>query len=699
MVMRGGKRKGVRYFGPVRPRLRHPRHARPPAAHVPAAHVLATHKFEPPRALRAAVPAVPHREVLGSVRRRDRARRRTTQLVEDLLEFLDGETDAVVQRLDGEMQAAAERAGVRAGGPAARPAQPASEGDREAADGRRPQRGPRRDRRRRGRARGRGAGVLRAQGPGASAARASCSTRSRTSTAGELIDTRPRGPLRRARRTGVPKPVLVPAEPEDIDLYEEWLSQQRGSQVADPGARSAATSDAARDRRPATPARSSSATACAGRATTTAGRKALNELQDHLGLPERPAAHRVLRHEPHPGQRLRRLDGGARGRPAEEVASTARFKIKSGQGNDDFAAMEEVLTRRLTAYLAEREAAASSGAAGKFAYPPQLLLVDGGKGQLSVAVRVLEELGLADEIPVAVAREAVRGGLRARAGRPDPPPAAVRGARTLLQRIRDEAHRFAITYHRELRDKRMTKSVLDDIAGLGDVRKKRLVKELGGVKAVDRRRARASSASSVAAGPGRGRPRPRQDPRGPLPAGEPCRRACSASLGDAGVAKWWQDGFTARRRPRVRRQMLPLAIRTHLAGAADVLDIGCGDGPGDAPRRRRCGATRWRSGSTRRPRRSRWPRSAAAERSTRRAGAAGLPFRDGAVRRRGGVPRVRAHRRRRRGDRRGGPGCSRPGGRFLFFLNHPLLADPEQRVDRRSDPRPARAVLAHRAAT
>src|SRR3546814_20214989 len=76
-----------------------------------------------------------------------------------------------------------------------------------------------------------------------------------------------------------------------------------------------------------------------------------------------------------------------------------RFKIKGGQGNDDFAAMEQVLTRRLTAYLIERERPVTEGA-GKFSYPPQLLLVDGGTGQLSVATRVREELGLAEEITV-----------------------------------------------------------------------------------------------------------------------------------------------------------------------------------------------------------------------------------------------------------------------------------------------------------
>ena len=77
-----------------------------------------------------------------------------------------------------------------------------------------------------------------------------------------------------------------------------------------------------------------------------------------------------------------------------------RFKIKGQQGNDDFAAMEEVLTRRLSAYVEDRDKPVAERG-GRFSYPPQLLLVDGGKGQLGVAVRVLEELGLDEEIPVA----------------------------------------------------------------------------------------------------------------------------------------------------------------------------------------------------------------------------------------------------------------------------------------------------------
>jgi excinuclease ABC subunit C len=159
-----------------------------------------------------------------------------------------------------------------------------------------------------------------------------------------------------------------------------------------------------------------------------------------------------------------------------------RFKIKGGQGNDDFAAMEQVLTRRLTAYLAERRRPPSE-APTKFAYPPQLLLVDGGKGQLSVAVRVLEELGLDEEIPVASLAKRFEEVYVP--GQADPIRLPRQSeALYLLQRIRDEAHRFAITYHRQLRGQRMTQSVLDDVPGLGEVRRKRLLKELGGVTKV-----------------------------------------------------------------------------------------------------------------------------------------------------------------------------------------------------------------------
>ncbi len=209
--------------------------------------------------------------------------------------------------------------------------------------------------------------------------------------------------------------------------------------------------------------------------------KALTSLQEALRLPASPLRIECydmshLQGTDYVGSMVVMEDGIPR--PQEY----RRFKIRTVDQNDDFAAMGEVLTRRLKAYLAERSKPVDERRR-RFAYPPQLLLVDGGKGQLGVAVRVLEELGLDKEIPVAsLAKQFEEVYLP---GRSDP----VRIPRTsealyLLQQIRDEAHRFAITYHRNLRGKRMTASLLDGIPGLGPTRKQRLVKELGGAKAV-----------------------------------------------------------------------------------------------------------------------------------------------------------------------------------------------------------------------
>ena len=279
---------------------------------------------------------------------------------------------------------------------------------------------------------------------------------------------------------GIPKAVLVPVEIEEAALYEEWLSSLRGSKVTvrvpQRGEKRELQETVTRN------AREEFVRHRLRRAADHNSRaKALNELQDHLGLPEAPLRIECydmshISGSDYVGSMVVMEDG------LPKKSEYRRFKIQGDQGNDDFAAMEQVLTRRLTAYLAERRRPVGE-APGKFSYPPQLLLVDGGKGQLSVAVRVLEELGLAAEIPVAsLAKRFEEVYLP---GRADPVRLPRQSeALYLLQRIRDEAHRFAITFHRELRAKRMTTSVLDGIRGLGDVRRKRLVKELGGVKAV-----------------------------------------------------------------------------------------------------------------------------------------------------------------------------------------------------------------------
>jgi len=209
--------------------------------------------------------------------------------------------------------------------------------------------------------------------------------------------------------------------------------------------------------------------------------RALNALQDALDLPEAPLRIECydmshLQGTDYVGSMVVMEDGLPR--PAEYK----RFKVRTVPGNDDYAAMEEVLTRRLQAYLGEKELPVADRKR-HFSYPPQLLLVDGGKGQLNVAVRVLEELGLEDEIPVAaLAKQFEEVYLPGQAD----PVRVPRGSEALylLQRVRDEAHRFAVSYHRQLRGKRMTTSVLDGVPGLGPARRKRLVAELGSIKAV-----------------------------------------------------------------------------------------------------------------------------------------------------------------------------------------------------------------------
>ncbi len=281
---------------------------------------------------------------------------------------------------------------------------------------------------------------------------------------------------------GVPREVLVPAEPEPDELaaLEAWLSEMRGSKVT---VRRPQRGDKRRLQETVTANAKEEFTRHRLRRASdhNARARALTALQDALDLPEAPLriecydmAH--LHGTDYVGSMVVLEDG------LKNPREYRRFKVRGVAGNDDYAAMEEVLTRRLTALLNERELPVGERRR-KFAYPPQLLLVDGGKGQLNVAVKVVEELGLEGEIPVAgLAKQFEEVYVP---GRDDP----VRIPRTsealyLLQTVRDEAHRFANAYHRSLREKRMTRSVLDDIPGLGEVRKKRLTKELGGATAV-----------------------------------------------------------------------------------------------------------------------------------------------------------------------------------------------------------------------
>ncbi|RZP40739.1 MAG: excinuclease ABC subunit UvrC [Acidimicrobiales bacterium] len=278
---------------------------------------------------------------------------------------------------------------------------------------------------------------------------------------------------------GMPKNVFVPALPEKKSLYEEWLTQRRGSRVEiripQRGDKRALHETATKN------ARESFTRHRLKRGTDHNSRaKALEELQRYLELPNAP-----LRIECYDMSHLQGTDYVGSMVVLEDAlprkSEYRRFKVRTVEGNDDFAAMEEVLSRRFKNYLDEREL--PSAEVTKFAYPPQLLVVDGGKGQLGVAVRVLDSLGLREEIPVvALAKQFEEVFLPGRSA----PIEIQRGSEALylLQRIRDESHRFAISYHRQLRNKRMTRSVLDDIPGLGDARRKRLIKEFGGVRKI-----------------------------------------------------------------------------------------------------------------------------------------------------------------------------------------------------------------------
>jgi excinuclease ABC subunit C len=288
--------------------------------------------------------------------------------------------------------------------------------------------------------------------------------------------------------TEVPRRILVPELPADQDLLESWLHTVRAGPV-----------DVAVPQRGAKRALQETVTRSAQEdlarhrlrraADHNARSKALTELQAALGLREAP-----LRIECFDMSHLQGTDYVGSMVVLEDGlikrSDYRRFKVKTVKGNDDYAAMEEVLTRRLMA-LKEPPPGPSDHSTPdgerprprRFAYRPNLLLVDGGKGQLGVAERVVHELGLADQVELASLakqfEEVYRPG--------SPEPVRLRrgsDALYLLQRIRDEAHRFAITFHREKRGQRMTKSVLDGIPGLGPARKARLVKELGGVNAV-----------------------------------------------------------------------------------------------------------------------------------------------------------------------------------------------------------------------
>jgi excinuclease ABC subunit C len=245
---------------------------------------------------------------------------------------------------------------------------------------------------------------------------------------------------------------------------------------------------------------------------------ALQELQDALGLFEAP-----LRIECYDVSNLQGSevvasmvvfeDGLAR------KSEYRRFAIRGVEGQDDVRSINEVIYRRFRRYLEERIETGEldahdlraerdheqpqpidpvTGKAKKFAYPPQLVVVDGGAPQVAAAAAAMRKLGVTDVALCGLAKRLEEVWLPDRSDPVILPRTSE--ALYLLQRVRDEAHRFAITYHRQKRSKALTVSVLDGVPGLGELRRKALLRAFGSVK-----RLRAASADEIASVPGIGR--------------------------------------------------------------------------------------------------------------------------------------------------------------------------------------------------
>jgi excinuclease ABC subunit C len=308
------------------------------------------------------------------------------------------------------------------------------------------------------------------------------------------------------RRTGlVPREVLVPELPPDEGAVEEWLSERRGGRVSlrvpqrgdkrnllDTVARNAAESLALHKTRRAS--------------DLTTRSRALQEIQDALALDDAP-----LRIEAYDVSNLQGThvvasmvvfeDGLAR------KSEYRRFAIKGLDGTDDVAAIHEVISRRFRRYLEEREEVHETGGPGadvddgqprrKFAYPPGLVVIDGGPAQVAAAVRALEELGVVEVAVCGLAKRLEEVWLPGEDG-PVILPRTSEGL-YLLQRVRDEAHRFAITYHRKKRAAALTVSELDGVPGLGQARRATLLRHFGSV-----RKLTAASAEDIAELPGFG---------------------------------------------------------------------------------------------------------------------------------------------------------------------------------------------------
>ncbi len=299
----------------------------------------------------------------------------------------------------------------------------------------------------------------------------------------------------------VPRQVLVPCLPENADELATWLSQLRGSRVS---LRVAQRGDkralAETVRRNAQDALAQHKLKRAG--DFTARSAALQSIQEALGLADAP-----LRIECVDISHVQGTDVVASlvvfedGLPRKSDYRHYAIRDAAGDGrSDDVASIAEVTRRRFHRHVHDIEhptELAPEGKSRKFAYPPNLFVVDGGAPQVNAAAAALDELGVTDVAVIGLAKRLEEVWVPSE---PDPiiMPRNSEGL-YLLQRVRDEAHRFAITYHRSKRSKRMTASALDSVRGLGEHRRKALVTHFGSVA-----RLKQASVDEITAVPGIG---------------------------------------------------------------------------------------------------------------------------------------------------------------------------------------------------
>jgi excinuclease ABC subunit C len=281
------------------------------------------------------------------------------------------------------------------------------------------------------------------------------------------------------RADEVPREVFLPVLPEGADALRAWLAGLRGGpvdfRVPRRGEKRALLETVAAN------AREAFATHKLKRASDFDARaRGLKELQDALDLPEAPLRIECydisnLQGSQVVGSMVVFEDGLAR------KSEYRRFEVRSVEGQDDVASLREVLTRRLARLATERdEPEDETGRRKKFAYPPNLIVVDGGRPQLAAALDAVRASASPDLPVVSLAKRMEEVYVP---GTPDPVVIPrTSEALYLLQRVRDEAHRFAITYHRKLRDRSMTRSVLDGIPGVGETRRRQLVRHFGSAR-------------------------------------------------------------------------------------------------------------------------------------------------------------------------------------------------------------------------